>query len=83
MTPYRTPPHKLKKPATAARPNFQALWRLMVGAAEQAGNTRFKAILTNHSDRQEYICRKFGVICAADIARLTKKLQKPIVAPPA
>jgi hypothetical protein len=83
MTPYRTPPHKVKKTPTTVRPNFQALWRLLVGAAEKAGNTRYKAILTNHADRQEYICRKLGVVCSADIERITKKLQKPIVTPPA
>ena len=81
MKPYQTPPHKLKKLPAAARPNFQVLWRLLVGAAEKAGNDRYKAILTNHANRQEYICRKLGVVCAADVERITKKLQKPIVAP--
>ena len=79
MTPYRTPPHKTKKLPAAARPNFQVLWRLLVGAAEKAGNERYKAILTNHSNQQEYICRKLGVVCAADVERIAKQLKKPIV----
>jgi len=77
------PARNFKRQLPAPRPDFQALWRMLVGVAEDAKNDRVKAILTNHSGKQEYICRKLGVICAADVARLAKKFHKPIAAPKA
>jgi hypothetical protein len=81
MLPYRVPPPKSNRALQAARPNFQVLWNLLVGVADKVGNDRFKAILSNHANRQEYICRKLGVICQADVDRISKKFQKPIGAP--
>ena len=81
LAPYHTPPHKIKKQPAGPRPNFQILWRMLVTAAEKVGNEKYKALLNNHSDKQEYICRKLGVICSADVERISKKLQKPIAAP--
>lgn len=54
-----------------------------MGVAEDTKNEQVKAILTNHSNKQEYICRKLGVVCAADVARLAKKFHKPIAPPKA
>jgi hypothetical protein len=81
ITPYRTPPHKLKKHPASHRPNFAILWRLLLGVAEKAGHEKYKALLNNHAEKQEYICRKLGVVCSADVERISKKLQKPIGAP--
>ena len=69
-------PYRPRPSLSAAKPNFQALWNLLVGIAEKTNNTKFKAVLTNHSDRQEYICRRLGVISQADIDRYEKKLQR-------
>lgn len=60
----------------AARPNFEALWTMLLSAAVQGGNDRFTATIKNHSERKEYICRKLGVVCAVDVARIGQKLKK-------
>ena len=78
VKPYRTPPHIINKQLPKARPNFGALWTILMEVAAKINHDKLKAILTNHNDKQEYICRKFGVICAADIERVTKKFQKSI-----
>jgi hypothetical protein len=80
MRPYRMPVRAPNRVLQAARPNFQVLWNLLVGVAEKTGNARFKAILANHANRQEYICRRLGVICQADVDRYAKKFQRPTVA---
>jgi hypothetical protein len=77
MIPSR-PARRIQKIAPPTAPLFQSLWTMLMDAAEKNKNERFKAILANHSNRHEYICRKLGVVCAADVARITKKLQKPI-----
>jgi hypothetical protein len=38
------------------------------------GQERKKAVLVNHSDKKEMICRKLGVVCEADIDRIAKNL---------
>jgi hypothetical protein len=42
----------------------------MVGLSEEFGDPRLRAVLTNHEDRREYICRKMGVVSSGDIERL-------------
>ena len=42
----------------------------MVGLAEEFGDARLRAVLTNHEGRREYICRKLGVVSDGDIRRL-------------
>jgi len=54
---------------------------MLLGAAEKSGNDRFKAILVNHNTEHEYICRKLGVVCSADVERISNKLKKPILPP--
>ena len=54
---------------------------MLVGEADKNKNDRFKAILANHASRPEYICRKLGVVCSADVDRISKKLKKPIEHP--
>ncbi len=83
MNPIRTAARQPVKRLQAARPNFPALWGMLVTMSAKVENPRFRAVLSNHSTRQEYICRKFGVVCSADVERLAKKLQKPIGKSPA
>lgn len=54
----------------ATKPNFSALWTRMVHLAEEAGDSRLQAVLANHADRRERICRKLGVVSAGDIQRI-------------
>jgi hypothetical protein len=42
----------------------------MVYLAEEFGDARLRAVLTNHEDRREYICRKLGVVSDGDIHRI-------------
>lgn len=43
---------------------------MMVGMAEEAGDARLKAVLSNHEDRREHICRKLGVVSSGDVQRI-------------
>lgn len=54
----------------AAKPNFQALWVRLAHIAEEVGDSRLRAVLKNHEDRREYICRKLGVVTEADVQRI-------------
>ncbi len=76
-------PARQLTPPRSPQPNFQALWGSLVRAAETHKNDRFKAILTNHQSKQEYICRKLGVVSLVDVERVSRKLQKPIEPPKA
>jgi hypothetical protein len=50
--------------------NFKNLWRRMVLLAEEHGDERLRSTLMNHENRQEYICRKYGVVSDADLTRI-------------
>lgn len=52
------------------KPNFQALWTRLAYVAEEVGDPRLRAVLKNHEDRREYICRKLGVVSEADVQRI-------------
>ncbi len=53
-----------------AKPNFQALWTRLASVAEEVGDSRLHALLKNHEDRREYICRRLGVVTEADVQRI-------------
>ena len=42
----------------------------MLALAEEVGDRRLQAVLTNHEGRREYICRKLGVVSDGDIQRI-------------
>jgi hypothetical protein len=55
---------------TRPKPDFGNLWSLMISESERTGNDRVKSAFLNNSSRKEYVCRKFGIISAADVSRL-------------
>ncbi len=55
--------------------NFTKLWERLKVEIELLGDQRLKAVVSNHEQRKEYICRKLGIISDADINRLTKQLR--------
>jgi hypothetical protein len=50
--------------------NFSALWTSLLAAAGRTGDERLKAVLMNHESRKEHICRRLGVVSAADVRRM-------------
>lgn len=38
------------------------------------GQERQTAVLDNHANREEYILRRLGVVCDADVDRISRKL---------
>jgi hypothetical protein len=62
----------MKKPAKQA--NWNKLWSNLSDIYSVAGMQRQKAILDNHIDQKEKICRKLGVVCEADIVRISNKI---------
>jgi hypothetical protein len=60
---------------TQTVPNFQALWLRLRTVYSSAGKHRNVAVLDNHKNRKEIICRKFGVVCDADINRIAESLK--------
>jgi hypothetical protein len=59
-----------------AKPNFKALWGMMVGLADEIGDSRLRAVLMNHEDRREHICRRLGVVSAGDVERIRDRRKK-------
>lgn len=59
-----------------AAPNFQVLWRRLRTAYLSAGKNRKVAVLDNHENRKELICRKLGVVCDADVNRISASLKQ-------
>ncbi len=64
-------------PRPVIRPDFNALWNMLVDVATRCGNDRVKATLVNHQGRKEYICRKLGVVSFNDVTRIEAGLRKP------
>ena len=58
------------QPKGIVRPNFQALWTRLMTITMSSGDERFRAVLLNHTDKKEYICRKLGVVTEADVQRI-------------
>lgn len=56
-----------------SRPDFLALWNVLLGEATKSGDDRLKAVLLNHSSKKEYICRKLGVVSVADLKRVQRR----------
>lgn len=54
--------------------DFNALWKSLLREAEIKKNDRFKQLMLSHENNKERLCRKLGVICIQDVARLAKKL---------
>lgn len=40
-----------------------------------AGKKRDVAVLDNYKDRKEAICKKFNVVCKADVLRISTELR--------
>jgi hypothetical protein len=58
-----------------AAPNFQMLWKRLRTVYSSSGKNRNVAVLDNHEDRKEFICRRLGVVCDADINRISASLK--------
>lgn len=56
--------------------DFRQLWDKLMAAAQEAGDSRIRAALLNHSSQKEYICRKLGVICESDISRVRRNFKR-------
>lgn len=56
------------------RQDFRKLWERLRSVYVAADKPRMVAVLDNHQDRKEAICRKFGVICDMDVNRISKQL---------
>ena len=54
--------------------NWNKLWSGLSEIYEVAGMKRKKAVLDNYIDQKEVICRKLGVVCEADIVRISRKI---------
>lgn len=65
----------LKKLSRNIRTDFTALWNRLFHVAESSGDVKLKALLMNHSERREYICRKLGVITEADVNRVHERIR--------
>jgi len=50
----------------------------MISEATRIGDTRMRAAFVNHEFRKEYICRRFGIVSANDVARTVTGLEKRI-----
>jgi hypothetical protein len=59
-----------------AKPNFKALWGMMVGLADELEDSRLRAVLMNHEDHREKICRRLGVVSAGDVDRIRRQRQR-------
>jgi len=58
-----------------ARSDFRQLWTRLRSVYSLAGKQRMVAVLDNHQDRKEAICRKLGVISEMDINRISDGLK--------
>lgn len=65
----------------ARPPNWGTLHGQLRTLYKAAGLTRKVAVLDNHVDRKEAICRRLGVICPADLTRLESDLRKRSLLP--
>jgi hypothetical protein len=52
------------------KPNFKNLWTQAMAMANGLGDTKTVAVLANHKENPERICRKLGIVCPADIERI-------------
>ncbi len=53
--------------------DFKGLWTQLVVAADEAEDPRLKAVLMNHEDGRERICRRLGVVTDADVRRIVSE----------
>lgn len=73
MSAYRTAVRKAAK--NKARPNWSDLWGRLRIVFTVAGKKRDVAVLDNYRYRKESICRKFNVVCRADVLRISTELK--------
>jgi len=59
-----------------AAPDFRALWARLRTVYHSSGMVRKVAVLDNHKDKKETICKKLGVVCGADIDRISASLRR-------
>lgn len=57
-------------------PNWGHLYERLAAAYRAAGDDRTLAAMENFRDRKETICRKLGVVCDADVVRISAGLRK-------
>jgi len=55
--------------------DFNNLWKLIHKVTTEEGDPKLAAIFSNHSDKREYICRKFGIMSLPDVERFRKQIQ--------
>lgn len=55
--------------------NWNELWNNLKYIFELGGDNRVLAVLNNHKNYKEKICRKFGVVCNSDIYRIQKEVK--------
>jgi hypothetical protein len=55
-------------------PQWEKLWKRLRDVYVLAGKDRHVAVLDNHSNRKEAICRKLGVVSDADISRIGRQI---------
>ncbi len=75
MTPSVVRSHRVMK--SKASSNFQSLWDRLRTVYLSAGKKRQVAVLDNHRNRKELICRKLGVVSDADVNRISASLKAP------
>jgi len=68
----RTRKNKLPKKI----PNWNQLFSKLEMVYKLNGKTRDVSVLNNFRNHKENICRKLGVICDADVTRISSKLKK-------
>lgn len=56
--------------------SWPALWESLRRTYEAAGLPRKVAVLDNHRDSKEAICRRLGVVSEADVARVAESLRR-------
>lgn len=54
--------------------DWDKLWKRLREVYLVAGQDRQVAVLDNHADRKEEICRKLGVVSDADVGRIGKEV---------
>lgn len=73
MSAYRSAVKKAARDRN--RPNWSDLWSRLRVVFTIAGKKRDVAVLDNFKDRKESICRKFNVVCRADVLRISTELK--------
>lgn len=72
--PYRKAPSQNQKPRGGYGTDWARLYARLEAVLSATGQDRRQAALKNHVDQKELICRKFGVVCEADVDRIAGQL---------